>query len=197
MAVTTPRPPRPSDPVDRDDLETLVEALIEEARRRARRRRILYAAVAAAVALAGIVVFAVFDRTAHSQAAAPGGAARPGAPAGAARSQIAFARNLAGCSCDGHKEIHVMNPDGSGHRLLARETGLGDMAWSPDGREILYGSLFVVRADGSGVRQLTRNAQAYGFDWAHNGKIAFTTVRGGYRDIWVINADGSGERRLV
>ena len=43
MSVTAPpRPPHPSDPVDRDELE----ALIEEARRRARRRRILYAAVA-------------------------------------------------------------------------------------------------------------------------------------------------------
>ena len=40
MSVTAPpRPPRPSGPIDRDELEALVEALIEEARRRARRRR--------------------------------------------------------------------------------------------------------------------------------------------------------------
>jgi photosystem II stability/assembly factor-like uncharacterized protein len=40
MSITAPpRPPRPSGPIDRDELEALVEALIEEARRRARRRR--------------------------------------------------------------------------------------------------------------------------------------------------------------
>ena len=41
MSVTAPpRPPRPSGLVERDELEALVEALIEEARRRARRRRL-------------------------------------------------------------------------------------------------------------------------------------------------------------
>ena len=40
MSVTAPpRSPRPSDLIDRDELEALVEALIEEARLRARRRR--------------------------------------------------------------------------------------------------------------------------------------------------------------
>ena len=198
VSVTAPpRPPGPGDPVDREYVEDRVEALIEEARRRARRRRLLFVAVAAAAALAGVTIFGVFDRSAHSQAAAPGGAARPGAPAAARRSQIAFTREP--------DEIHVMNPDGSGQRLLAREAGkldLNKIAWSPDGREIAYGgaiaplSVFLVGADGSGVRKLTRNA--YGFDWAPDGqKIAFTTVRGGYRDIHVVNADGSGERRIV
>ena len=64
-------------------------------------------------------------------------------------------------------EIYVMNPDGSGQRLLAREAGkpeIFQMAWSPDGREIAFGGVFVVRADGSGVRKLTRNVQGYGLD---------------------------------
>jgi hypothetical protein len=60
-----PGPPRPSDPVDREELEALVEALIEEARQRARRRRLIYAAVAALVALVGATVFTVFERSAH------------------------------------------------------------------------------------------------------------------------------------
>ena len=38
-----PRPPRPDAAVDRDELEALVNALIEDARRRARRRRLMYA----------------------------------------------------------------------------------------------------------------------------------------------------------
>ena len=49
-----PRFPDRREPVDRDELEALVEALIEEARQRARRRRRIYAASVALVALVGI-----------------------------------------------------------------------------------------------------------------------------------------------
>jgi len=213
VSVTAPpHPPRPSDPVDRDEIEALVNALIEEARQRQRRRRRIFAAIAVSAALVGVAVFAVFDRTAHSQAAAPRGGARPSLVAGAARSQIAFMRDPAHEAGDGHKELYVMNTDGSGQRLLARDTWM-DIAWSPDGREIAFfrvGSsprpgFYVVRADGSGERRLTRNAMGSGLAWAPDGKsIAFT--RGGgpftglpadYRDIWVTNADGSGQRMLV
>jgi hypothetical protein len=87
-----PRSPRPTDPVDRDELEALVQALIEEARRRARRRRLVFAASALLVAIAGSVVFTVFDRTSPSQGATAG-FARAGLAAGAARSQISFTRD--------------------------------------------------------------------------------------------------------
>jgi Tol biopolymer transport system component len=204
MSITAPpRPPRPGDPADRDELEALVNALIEEARRRARRRRLLYAVSASLVAIAGSVVFAVFDRTANSQGTASG-FARAGLATGAARSQIAFTRDPGPNAGQAHKDLYVMNPDGSGQRLLAHEAGLGwDIAWSSDGREIAFlragssgdGGLHVVTVDGSAERLLTPDA--VGFDWASDGTLAFTTIRGGYRDIWVMNADGSGERRLV
>ena len=68
MSVTAPpRPPGPSDPVDRDELEAVVEALIEEARQRARRRRRIYGAIAVLVAVVGVVLVTVFGRTAQSQ----------------------------------------------------------------------------------------------------------------------------------
>ena len=90
MSVTAPpRPPNPTDPVDRDELETLVEALIEEARRRARRRRLVYAAVAASAALVGVTVFAIFDHTAQSRSGAPS-SARPSLAAPAAQSSRGF-----------------------------------------------------------------------------------------------------------
>jgi hypothetical protein len=66
-----PRPPRPSDPVGRQEIEALVEALFEEARQRARRRRRVRLAIVTCVALAGVTVLAVFERTAESQSSSP------------------------------------------------------------------------------------------------------------------------------
>jgi len=97
-----------------------------------------------------------------------------------------------------------------------------DPVWSPDGRKIAFvgdGKIYVMNADGSGKRRLTptRNA-APGFRpdsrpaWSPDGrKIAFQTLRhagpGACSDghpsadcnweIYVMNADGSGQRRLT
>ena len=72
MTTTAPpRPPRPSDPVDRQQVEALVEALFEEARQRARRRRRVRLAIVACVLLMGATLLAVFERTAESQSASP------------------------------------------------------------------------------------------------------------------------------
>jgi hypothetical protein len=99
MTVTAPpRPPRPSDPVDRQEVEALVdrqevealvEALIEEARQRARRRRRIRMAVAACVALVGVTVFAVFERTAELQSSSPALAAGSNLTAGKVKIVIA------------------------------------------------------------------------------------------------------------
>lgn len=72
MAISAPpRPPRPSDPVDREEVEALVEALFEEARQRARRRRRVRLAIVACVALVGVTVLAIFERSAESQSSSP------------------------------------------------------------------------------------------------------------------------------
>ena len=90
MTVTAPpRPPRPSDPIDRQEVEALVEALFEEARQRARRRRRVRLAIAACVALVGVTVLAVFERTAESQSSSPALTARSGVSGGKVRVVIA------------------------------------------------------------------------------------------------------------
>jgi hypothetical protein len=89
MTVTAPpRPARPSEPVDRDELEALVEALIES-RQRARRRRRVYAAVAALVTLVAVAASTIVERAAQSQTASPALAARSGVAAGAFSPRIA------------------------------------------------------------------------------------------------------------
>lgn len=69
--MTVTAPPRPSDPVDRQEVEALIEALFEEARQRARRRRRVRLAIVACVLLVGAIALAVFERTAESQSSSP------------------------------------------------------------------------------------------------------------------------------
>jgi Tol biopolymer transport system component len=220
VAVTAPpRPPGSSDPVDREELEALVEALIEEARQRARRRRRIYAASVALVALVGMAVFVVFERTGQSQSASPAPAAPSGAAAGTPRSKIAFLRSVNDGRGESSDELYVMNADGSGKRRLARSlAGNHSTAWSPDGQKLVFAiqargsaglcdrvgdcnnELFVINADGSGLRRLTRNAVPDGDAvWSPDGrKIAYLSRREGTGvDVFVMNADGSDQRNLT
>ena len=87
--MTVTAPPRPSDPVDRQEVEALVEALIEEARQRAQRRRRIRMAAVACVVLVGATVFAVFERTAASQNSSPARTAPSGVAAGKVKVVIA------------------------------------------------------------------------------------------------------------
>jgi Tol biopolymer transport system component len=225
MSVTAPpRPPRASDPVDRDELEALVNALIEEARRRARRRRLLYAAAAASIAVAGIVAFTVFDHTAQSQTASPATAERTGLAA-AAQSRIAFITAVPRAKLPkGYgwlAEVNVMNADGSAKRTLTRTAwNFLAPAWSPDARQIAFErrldptrwkgqcggcdvEVYVMNADGTGQRNLTRSpaTEDGGPVWSPDGrKIVFG--KGGpqtsrFGKIWVMNPDGSGQQRVT
>ncbi len=126
---------------------------------------------------------------------------------------------------DGNGWVSVMNADGSERRTLARN--LIHLAWSPDGAKMLLTRsvdqgrgerktyVVVMNADGSGQRTLTRIPQVNGFlpSWSPDGgKILFVTDtsdprkwntpgRRGKRapnlEIYVMNADGSGQRNLT
>jgi TolB protein len=197
VTVTAPpRPPRQSDPVDREELEALVEALFEEARQRARRRRRIYAASVALVALVVVAASTVLQRS--TDTASPALAASSSGLAGAATPKIAFIREPC---CMGYAGVlWVMNRDGSGQRRLA--AAFKGVRWSPDGQKIAFAAwsdttsdVFVMNADGSGKQRLTSDpGWDSGVAWSADGqKIAFARDSG----IYVINADGSDQRRLT
>ena len=97
--------------------------------------------------------------------------------------------------------IDVMNVDGTGLRSLVAHAECCGFDWSPDGRRIAFverRGIRVANTDGTRSDRLTS-----GFDssprWSPNGrKLLFTrTVSEGGNDVFVVNADGSGLRRLT
>jgi Tol biopolymer transport system component len=231
MTVSAPpRPPEPPStapdpkPLDREEVEALVKALIEEVRRETRRRRRRYWVVAAFVALVGVVVLIVLEGGAASQTASPGLSARMSVGSQTGASRIAFVGGVLKPSPSGgffQTDLYVMNADGSGLRRVFRHargsTGPepygGGPVWSPDGRKLAFvkrlgpavgqcqvctAEIFVMNADGSGQQNLTGNLGGTLPVWSPNGQeIAFFRDSGFRPYLYVMNADGSGQRRVT
>jgi Tol biopolymer transport system component len=111
----------------------------------------------------------------------------------------------------GHRpQIFTIRPDGTGLRQLthvAKGHVAGSPEFSPDGTRIVFtidGQIWVMNADGSAQRQLTSQAgfQNQQPSWSPDGrKIVFShcPVPFGLTvcDLDVMNADGSGMRKLL
>jgi len=120
-----------------------------------------------------------------------------------------------------NEQVWVMNADGTNQHALTTDSPPKDQVpdWSPDGSRIAYASgtgdnegIWLMNADGSGQKQLTgcRSGDAspcatgsdFGPVWAPDGtRIAFLRAFQALgtedRPIYVMNADGSDQHRLI
>jgi hypothetical protein len=107
------------------------------------------------------------------------------------------------------QNLYVVGVDGRGLTPLTEEPGIifhRDPAWSPDGRWIAFasnreggnpfdGNIFVIEPATGRVVNLTNQLAEYtGPAWSPDGfHLAFSLTS----SIWIMNADGSGRRRLT
>ncbi len=111
---------------------------------------------------------------------------------------------------DPYMDIFEANPDGSGLKRLTDAKGYdAEGSYSPDGKHIVFCSnrdgnleLYIMDADGKNVRQLTHASGCYngGPFFSPDGRqVIFRSDRKKKDElqIYVINADGTGERALT
>lgn len=110
--------------------------------------------------------------------------------------EIAFTRKVG----EDSSEIAVANIDGTNERTLVSNASAP--VWSPHGDlialergELYEERIYVMRADGSDVTSVTKGPGDSCAEWSPDGKrIAFCSGRDG--EVYVVNADGSGLRRV-
>jgi Tol biopolymer transport system component len=111
-----------------------------------------------------------------------------------------------------NNEIFATTASGAAPKRLSKHPSAdASPTWSPSGRQIAFESnrhgdynsqadsdVYVMNADGTHVRELTFS-NAFDGDpaWGRGNRIAFESERTHNADVWVINANGSGEKDLT
>ena len=136
-------------------------------------------------------------------------------PANLSGADLVWSPDLRSIALVSAKGVFVMQSNGAGMRRVAAPLPgeIRDVAWAPDGRQIAFTGgdgrdweIYVANADGSRRRQLTNNRRVQDQypSWSPDSKaIVFertsfpgSTAYPGKTEIYVMNADGSSQRKL-
>ena len=100
--------------------------------------------------------------------------------------------------------LEAMKLDGSDRRRILHDSEGAFPSWSPDGKHIAFHSvrgraghfnIFIIRADGSDERTLVDGEQAA---WSpDSNRLVYKGCEGSSCGLMIVNADGSGKRRLT
>ena len=123
---------------------------------------------------------------------------------GGGTGQLVFASTRSGIP-----QLYLVNADGTDlTQLTIMEKGACQPSWSPDGLQLVFispclgradfletiyneSSLYIINADGSGLKQLTLSPGSdFEPAWSPDGeRIAFTSIRGGFRQIYSLDVE--------
>jgi len=107
----------------------------------------------------------------------------------------------------GSPQIYMMDLEGANLERLTFEGEYNASArWSPRGDKIAFASnrggggfqIYLMNPNGTGVQQITTVGVNEDPAWSPDGRhLVFTSNRSGRKDIYVMHADGSGQKRLT
>ena len=111
---------------------------------------------------------------------------------------------------DSEEQLHVVGADGRGDHLATRlpldPFSVGPLHWSPDGQTIACKTsdgIFAVDVATGSTRKLlegdySARIETIGPTWSPDSRwLAFDRQEETYSDVWVVNRDGSGLRRVT
>jgi Tol biopolymer transport system component len=151
----------------------------------------------------------VVDAAGHNRRTVAKGVVVSGTPAGRDRVEAAWSPRALRLAYIRPEGIFVVNAGGRHLRRVAQKERtllISSMAWSTDGRRLSFAQtrdhndleIYTSGAGGS-AEQLTRNSvEDLQPSWAADGRqLAFVRLASGRANIWVMNADGSGQRLVA
>lgn len=97
----------------------------------------------------------------------------------------------------------LINRDGSNPREVSADRAI-DPTWSPDGKQILFASVFnglsqlsIINIDGTGLRQVSNLPALRGrSDWAPQDLIVTYSGKPWERELFIMKPDGSDQRQI-